>query len=99
MEFIMSDIKVVRLSTGEELICDVKFADNEVVQLSDIAILIPTQENSLGLAPFMAYTDASDGIAMQGKDIMFMCNPVDGLKQQYQTMFGKIATPSQKIIT
>lgn len=106
MEYIMSDIKVIRLTTGEELICTVKYngieednldADN-VLLLEDIAILIPTQENSLGLAPFMAYTNASAGLALLQKDIMFVCEPVDGLKKQYQTMFNHIVTPSKKII-
>jgi hypothetical protein len=104
----MSDIKVVRLSTGEELIATVhhsdfnqdgEIKDTDLLMLEDVAILIPTEANSLGLAPFMAYTDAHKKTALMGKDVMFMANPVDGLKQQYQTMFGKIATPSQKIIT
>lgn len=103
----MSDIKIVRLTTGEELIATVKhsdikegeeYNDSDLMMLEDVAILIPTQENSLGLAPFMAYSDAHEKLAVLGKSIMFVTNPVEGLRQQYQTMFNKIATPSSKII-
>ena len=97
----MSDnIKIVRLSTGEELIATV--GDNfntNVVNLTDVAILIPTQQNSLGLAPFMAYSDAKNGMEVPRSFVMFMVDPVDGLKKQYQGMFSKIITPTeQKII-
>lgn len=98
----MSDnIKIVRLSTGEELLTTVAdtFTPGKV-KLVDVAILIPTQSNSLGLAPFMAYSDAKDGFEVDEKFIMFTVEPVDGLKKQYQNMFSKIITPAeQKIIT
>ena len=58
----MSDIKIVRISTGEELLCTVDSSNKYHLTLSDVAILIPTEANSLGLAPFMAYSDAKDGM-------------------------------------
>jgi hypothetical protein len=99
MEFIMSDnIKIVRLSTGEELIAELHWEGNHAV-LKDVAILIPTQQNSLGLAPFMAYSNAKDGMHVEDRFVMFCVDPVDGLKKQYQNMFSKIITPEpQKII-
>lgn len=94
----MSNIKITRLSTGEELISNVE-TQSDGYLLKDIAILIPTQANSLGLAPFMAYGIANNGIFFKDKDIMFMIDPVDGLKQQYQTMFGHVITPPTSIIS
>lgn len=97
----MSDnIKIVRLSTGEELIATIGDSFNTgVVNLIDVAILIPTQQNSLGLAPFMAYSNAKEGLEVPRAFVMFMADPVDGLKKQYQSMFSRIITPTeQKII-
>jgi len=93
----MANIKIIRLSTGEELIADVEWEGNVAV-LKDVAILIPTQQNSLGLAPFMAYSNAKDGMHVEGNFIMFTVDPVEGLKQQYQNMFSKIITPGQQKI-
>jgi hypothetical protein len=101
MEYIMSDnIKIIRLSTGEELIATVNDTFNrDVLNLTDVAILIPTQQNSLGLAPFMAYSNAPEGIQLQCSFVMFTVDPIAGLKKQYQNMFSKIITPTeQKII-
>lgn len=93
----MADIKIVRLSTGEELLCEVS-GGPESYTLKDVAILIPTQQNSLGLAPFMAYSDAPHGMTVPGSFVMFMVDPVQDLKAQYQTMFSKVVTPDNKLI-
>ena len=96
----MSDIKIVRISTGEELLCtvDSSIIDKDHLNLSDVAILIPTEANSLGLAPFMAYSDAKDGMEIPRSYVMFMVDPVETLKKQYQTMFSKIITNDSKLI-
>ena len=94
----MSDIQIVRLTSGEELIADVTIQTDGYL-LSDVAILIPTQQNQLGLAPFMAYGIPKDGIFFKNEHIMFLIEPVDGLRQQYQTMFGKVITPTTSIIS
>lgn len=93
----MSDIKIVRLATGEELICEVS-GGPETYTFKDVAILIPTEQNSLGLAPFMAYSNAPKGMTVASHFIMFIVDPVDGLLKQYQNMFSKVITPTQKII-
>ena len=54
-------IKLVRLSSGEELIGDVK-ETHDGITLSDAIILIPAGEGKIGFMPFMPYTEASDGI-------------------------------------
>jgi len=93
----MSEIKIVRLATGEELICELS-GGPDYFTLKDVAILIPTQENSLGLAPFMAYSEAPKGMTIASNFVMFVVDPVDGLKKQYQQMFSKVITPDKKII-
>lgn len=89
--------QIVRLTSGEELLATVKSTSTGLT-LSDIAILIPTQQNSLGLAPFMAYGDY-DEIHIDNKDIMFTIKAVKELAGQHQEMFRKIVTPTTNIIT
>lgn len=93
----MTDIKIVRLSTGEELLCEVTGGPDHYT-LKDVAILIPTQQNSLGLAPFMAYSEAQNGMTVASQFVMFMVDPVQDLKGQYQQMFSKVVTPDSKLI-
>ena len=45
----------------------------------------------------MAYCE--DGpLELRGSDVMFTRTPVEGLAKQHGNMFGKIVTPSKKII-
>ena len=94
----MANIKIVRLTTGEELICDLKVTNVDQVILKDVAILIPTQQNQLGLAPFMAYSDAKDGFHTTMASVMFIVEPVNELKNQYQQMFSKVITPTSNLV-
>jgi|TARA_B110000977_G_C11007889_1_gene466505 hypothetical protein len=96
----MNEIKIVRISTGEELLCTVDSSKSykDTLMLSDVAILIPTEANSLGLAPFMAYSNAPNGMEIKRSFVMFVVDPVDALKKQYQTMFSKIITNDSKLI-
>jgi|TARA_R110000803_G_scaffold60068_2_gene119158 hypothetical protein len=97
-----NEIKIVRLVTGEELLCTVTSDPiTAKYNLTDVAILIPTEANSLGLAPFMGYSTAyqnEDGMDVKEQSIMFIVDPVDSLRKQYQTMFSKILAPASKII-
>jgi hypothetical protein len=95
----MDNIQIVRLSTGEELMAEVSQEGN-TINLKNVGILIPTQQNSLGIAPFMAYSEAKEGFDIQSNFIMFAVPPVQGLLDQYNEMFNpsKIITPDKKII-
>ena len=99
-----SEIKIMRLVTGEEIICDVSTESSSrygvVYNIKDVAILIPTEANQLGLAPFVPYSTASvDGITLAEKDVMFVTKPINDLRKQYQNMFSKLMTPNQGIVT
>ena len=104
-----NEIKLMRLTTGEEILCTLKSVDQSssektsypgnVYHIYDIAILIPTEANQLGLAPFIPYSIAStEGVTLADKDIMFITEPVEALRKQYQTMFSKLVTPNKSII-
>jgi hypothetical protein len=99
----MSDIKVVRLISGEELVCEVSYygdLNDEFLTLRDIAILIPTDQHSLGLAQYLSYTMADvDGLTVRKSQVLFTARPTEGLMNKYQEMFSKIMTPQKSILT
>jgi ABC-type multidrug transport system permease subunit len=90
-------IAVLRLNSGEELICNVTEISAKHYTVDDVAVLIPTESNNLGLAPFMAYCKA-EPLVLKERDVMYIREPVEGLLKQYKNMFGKIFTPTKKII-
>jgi hypothetical protein len=91
-------IKIIRLNSGEELIAETKIQDLTYI-LSNVSIIIPT-EKGVGLMDFMAYSTVPDkGLEIKSEFVAFTSEPVEGLLKQYKSIYSKIITPSQGLIT
>ena len=106
----MANVKIVRLNTGEELLCTLReefIGDRpESYVLSDITliVLVPPMENEKGqkegprmaLAPYLGYADLGKGLSIEPKSIMFIVNPKKELVEEYNRIFNKstLLTPS-----
>lgn len=93
----MANYKIVRLTTGEEVIADT--VDNgSTVTLTKPLILIPMQEGKLTFASWLPYNE--DEFVEIGKEsIMFQLNPQSQMAEQYAAATGSVIVPEQKIIT
>ena len=91
-------MKLVRLSSGEEIIGKVRESENSIV-IENGYSLIPAGEGKIGFMPFMAYTKAKDGILIDRKFVVFIVEPVDELVDQVRQMDTGITVPSGKIET
>ena len=69
----MKDIKLLRLTSGEELIATVDESGKETeIVITDAIIMIPAGEGKIGFMPFMPYTKADEGFEIDQKFVMFM---------------------------
>ncbi len=91
-------MKLVRLSSGEEIIGKVRESENSIV-IENGYSLIPAGEGKIGFMPFMAYTKAKDGILIDRKFVVFIVEPIDELVNQVRQMDTGITVPSGKIVT
>ena len=91
-------MKLVRLSSGEEVIGKVVDNGSEVT-ITDGYSLIPAGEGKIGFMPFMAYTKAKQGITIPKNFVVFMVDPVDELVDQVRQMDTGLVTPKNKIIS
>jgi|TARA_B110000495_G_C22860358_1_gene501680 hypothetical protein len=92
-------MKLVRLSSGEEIIGNVKKNKDNSVTITNGYSLIPAGEGKIGFMPFMAYTEAANGITIAERFILFMVEPNSQLAEQIKQMDSKIVVPPQGIIT
>ena len=76
----MSEIKIVRLCTGEEVLCKAEKTDNGW-KMTKAALIVPADRaGSIGLMGWMPYTKAYDnGIEVADKDVMFAIEPHEEL--------------------
>ena len=94
----MKDVQIVRLSTGEEVVAEVKY-DKGFYTLSDAILLVPAGEGKIGFMPFMAYTKAKDGITIDKRFVVFIVEPATELADQVRQMDTGLTVPKNKIIT
>jgi hypothetical protein len=96
----MSKIKMVRLSSGEEIICkwSIDTAVNSNVHiLKECAILFPMGQGKLAFAKWMPYLSEEQhkaGIEIDNKFVMFVVDLDEEMKNQYQGMISGLVVPS-----
>ena len=91
-----NETKIVRLTSHEEIIGRVTKTDTGV-SIKDPLILIPTQQKSLALAPWMPYTTiATDGIEIDSDRIMFIVNPHDELAKEHMSAVSGLVVPGSQ---
>ncbi len=101
----MKNVKIIRLSTGEDVIGDIEVKDNQVI-VKQSFVLIPRQGQPGGpvqlmLSPWQPYTDDKEVVVDENK-VITMINPKKDILDNYtQNTSGIIkASPSQsKLIT
>ena len=93
-------MKLVRLSSGEEIIGNVELHSDNSITITNGYSLIPVGEGKIGFMPFMAYTKAKDGITIPERFVLFTVEPKDELLAQIKSMdSGIVVPPKQGIIT
>lgn len=94
----MSDPKIVRLVTGEELLCEIAKTNATHITVKDPLIIIPTNDGKIQFLPYMAYADFKT-LPIRVEDIMFVVNPSTPLADKYLEAMTGIVTNNSKIIT
>ena len=98
----MSNIKVIKLISGEEVIADIDESIDGLVILKKplLIMMVPNQNNQfgIGLAPFCPY--AADGVVpVRAGAVVSIFEPDTGMKNEYNVRFGSgIVVPESKII-
>lgn len=97
----MSDVKCVKLVTGEEVIAEYS-KTGEVIRLENPVqvSMVPSRNNGQPNFGFMPFPLVSNDkiIEINENSIVYTCVPAEEFLAQYNTLFGNIVTPSQSLI-
>jgi hypothetical protein len=89
----MADVKLVRLVTGEEILCKCENTSTGVM-IKDPMILVPMGQGKLGFAKWLPYADTDGGVAVGSNNVMFILNPDVELKSQYTSASSGLILPT-----
>ena len=98
----MSEVKLLRLSTGEDIIAKVGEND-QGVSLNKPFVIIPQQLGpgkpvQLMMSLYNAF-GKGDTITIGQDKVVFMTEPKDEIKNSYEQNTSKILTPNKGLIT
>jgi hypothetical protein len=97
----MSNVKCVKLISGEDIIADVDESVQGLVVLKNplLVMMIPNQNNQfgIGLAPFCPHAKDSTVPVMAGA-VIAVFEPEIGMRNEYNTKFGTgVLIPNNKL--
>ena len=97
----MSDVNIIRLTSGEEIICqyeEVILEDGSFIRIKNPAILIPGQEGKLMFAKWLPYMKQDGGILIAVNNVLFQGEPMDDLMDHYMSVVvNNLFIPQKKI--
>ena len=97
------NINIVRLTTGEEIVCQLTIVDNAgqiSYNIKEAAILIPNPvDGRLMFGRWLPYVKSDGGIVIDSKFVMFIVEPTEDLKQHYiTTIVNNLTVPARKLV-
>jgi len=83
-------VRIVRLVSGEEVLCKLIDLNDSTYRMKKTAIIIPTgQPGNLGIAPWIPYaTESKTGIDIPKSQVCFVVTPIDDMLNEYNKAFG-----------
>lgn len=91
------NVKLIRMSSGEDLITEVVSFDEESITLCNPIVGIPTQQGTLTFvqwSPMISKEQKEIKVAV--KFVVYVAEAADEIVQQYEQMYSPIATPEKK---
>jgi len=92
----MSEVKLIGLVTGEQLIVKVEDSTGTAWQVKNPVILMPMGEGKLGFAPWLPYAEINT-VFIKTDKIIFEATPQTELYNKYNSAFGGLVVPDQKV--
>ena len=99
----MSDVKVLRLSTGEDVIAKVDINSGSNIKLDKPFVIIPQQMGpgkpvQLMMSLYNAF-GKGDKVEVAKDKVVFVTEPKDEIKSSYEQNTSRILTPNKGLIT
>ena len=90
------NIKVVRMWSGEDVVCDVVAEDDDFLTLRNPIVAVPAGQGQLGFAPWAPLLKGKDvELKVQKGYVVYVSEAQEPIEEQYTDMFSVIKTPAK----
>ena len=91
-------VKLIRMWSGEDVIADLIKDEASSITITDPIVAVPSQQQGqIAFAPWSPLSQKGE-IEITSKYIVYTTDPQPDIIEQYNSMFGKLSTPTKKLI-
>ena len=95
----MADVKLIRMSSGEDVIATVVKKETAFISIKDAIVAIPTSQGKIGFAPWSPLISKQNPvIPVSVNFVVYIADADSAILEQYSSMFGHIVAPTQRLI-
>jgi|TARA_B110000908_G_C9879089_1_gene281809 hypothetical protein len=80
--------RLIRLTSGEEILCGIGTQDEKTTTVFNPVLLIPEPgaTGRIGFMPYLGYSDLKDGLIIKEEHVMFIVEPEEAMAKRYAGM-------------
>ena len=91
-------VKLIRMRSGEDVVADIVEENENITTIENPIVAVPSpQQGQIAFAPWSPLAEKKK-IEVINDYIVYITNPQSEIVEEYNTMFGKISTPTKKLI-
>ena len=91
-------VKLIRMWSGEDVIADIVEETTDSIVITDPIVAVPSQtQGNIAFAPWSPLLQ-KDKIEVTRKYLVYIGDPQEEIIEKYKSMFGKLSTPTKKLI-
>jgi len=93
----MIEVKLIRITSGEEIVAEVVSQDDNTITVKNPLVVIPQAQN-VGFAPWATVIDKDNPeVPVSRMHVIYMVDIDSAVKKKYNEIFGsKLITPDEK---
>ena len=93
------DTRLVRLSSGEDVICNVITIEEDYITVGDPIVAVPAGEpGQIAFAPWSPLLKEHEELSIQMSHVLYISFPNDNIREQYESLFSSVITPKKNLI-
>ena len=93
------DTRLVRLSSGEDVICNVIAIEEDYITVGDPIVAVPAGEpGQIAFAPWSPLLKEHEELSIQMSHVVYISFPNDSIREQYESLFSSVITPKKNLI-
>lgn len=92
------NVQLVRVTSGEDIICDLIEETDDSVTFENAIIAIPAGNGQISFAPWSPLLSKEvKSLTISKKFVMYIAEPQDQMVDEYKSIFSPIIAPTKKL--